>query len=74
MFWTPIDSPTFASLSLQPRISAILPLLPSTCLILDDSLALMSERSSRPSSPHLEPPGKSVELEDSGAQDSGRIV
>ncbi|RJE20272.1 hypothetical protein PHISCL_07381, partial [Aspergillus sclerotialis] len=30
----------------------------------------MSERSSRPSSSHLEPPGKSAELEDSGAQDS----
>ncbi|KAE8351452.1 hypothetical protein BDV28DRAFT_149985 [Aspergillus coremiiformis] len=30
----------------------------------------MSERLSRPSSLHLEPPGKSVELEDSGARDS----
>ncbi|PLB45620.1 hypothetical protein P170DRAFT_439361 [Aspergillus steynii IBT 23096] len=30
----------------------------------------MSERSPRPSSSHLEPPRKSVELEDSGAQDS----
>ncbi|KAF4213765.1 hypothetical protein CNMCM8980_008975 [Aspergillus fumigatiaffinis] len=30
----------------------------------------MSERLSRPSSPYLEPPRRSVELEDSGAQDS----
>ncbi|PYH90521.1 hypothetical protein BO71DRAFT_422238 [Aspergillus ellipticus CBS 707.79] len=30
----------------------------------------MSERLSRPSSPYLEPPSKSVELEDPGAQDS----
>jgi hypothetical protein len=32
----------------------------------------MSERLSRPSSPYLEPPRRSVELEDSGAQDSGK--
>ncbi|KAF7168749.1 hypothetical protein CNMCM6106_003833 [Aspergillus hiratsukae] len=31
----------------------------------------MSERLSRPSSPYLEPPRRSVELEDSGAQDPG---
>ena len=31
----------------------------------------MSERLSRPSSPYLEPPRKSVELEDPGARDSG---
>lgn len=32
----------------------------------------MSERISRPSSPYLEPPRKSVELEDPGAQDSSK--
>lgn len=32
----------------------------------------MSERLSHPSSPYLEPPRRSTELEDSGAQDSGK--
>lgn len=31
----------------------------------------MSDQPSRPSSLHLEPPRKSVELEDTGAQDTG---
>lgn len=57
------------SLSFPPSIRSF---LASTCLFLNDPSVLMSERPSRPSSPYLEPPRKSVELEDSGAQDSGR--
>jgi hypothetical protein len=68
----PVSLPFRASSCIHPRAQTSSPRLHEFIAGIEPYYLLMSERPSPPSSSHLEPPSKSVELEDPGAPDYGK--